>query len=209
MNAHTNKITGCDVSPDRKLFATVSLDLNLKVKPRKKKQFNSELHCFEVFIIYVAVLRCGQRRRAQKWPLSWIPPPWTVWTLTLRVSSWQWDAGMELFVCGTGLNRKTLRWGMTQKIHYYALYTKTYNLSSIQTLLGHQSSVRSLSFSPCSSMLCSGCLSGEVRLWSVTGAACVGSYHAHRGSTQSLNFLQGGNLLLSAGHDSVVRNMIW
>lgn len=36
MNAHSNKITGCDVSPDRKLFATVSLDLNLKVKPRKK-----------------------------------------------------------------------------------------------------------------------------------------------------------------------------
>ncbi|KTF73807.1 hypothetical protein cypCar_00044536 [Cyprinus carpio] len=75
------------------------------------------------------------------------------------------------------------------------------------TLLGHQSSVRSLSFSPCSSMLCSGCLSGEVRLWSVTAAACVGSYHAHRGSTQSLNFLQGGKLLLSAGHDSVVH--VW
>lgn len=81
-------------------------------------------------------------------------------------------------------------------------------LSLFQTLLGHQSSVRSLSFSPCSSILCSGCLSGEVRLWSVAAAACVGSYHAHRGSTQSLNFLQGGNLLLSAGHDSVVRTMV-
>ncbi|KAI2667743.1 Telomerase protein component 1 [Labeo rohita] len=75
------------------------------------------------------------------------------------------------------------------------------------TLLGHQSSVRSLSFSPCSSILCSGCLSGEVRLWSVPTGACVGSYHAHRGSAQSLNFLQGGNLLLSAGHDSVVH--VW
>ncbi len=40
----------------KKLFATVSLDLNLKVKPRINK-FKSELHCFEVFIIYVAVLR--------------------------------------------------------------------------------------------------------------------------------------------------------
>uniref|UniRef100_A0A8C2CT70 TEP-1 second beta-propeller domain-containing protein n=1 Tax=Cyprinus carpio TaxID=7962 RepID=A0A8C2CT70_CYPCA len=78
---------------------------------------------------------------------------------------------------------------------------------NVMTLLGHQSSVRSLSFSPCPSMLCSGCLSGEVRLWSVTAAACVGSYHAHRGCTQSLNFLQGGNLLLSAGHDSVVH--VW
>ncbi|RXN33639.1 telomerase component 1 [Labeo rohita] len=78
---------------------------------------------------------------------------------------------------------------------------------NITTLLGHQSSVRSLSFSPCSSILCSGCMSGEVRLWSVPTGACVGSYHAHRGSTQSLNFLQGGNLLLSAGHDSVVH--VW
>lgn len=77
-----------------------------------------------------------------------------------------------------------------------------------QTLLGHESSVRSLSFSPCSSMLCSGCLLGEVRLWSVSAATCLGSYHAHRGSTESLNFIQGGKLLLSAGYDHVVRNRI-
>ncbi|KAK2900722.1 hypothetical protein Q8A67_008837 [Cirrhinus molitorella] len=36
INAHTNKITGCDVSPDEKHFATVSLDLNLKVWSAQK-----------------------------------------------------------------------------------------------------------------------------------------------------------------------------
>jgi len=73
MNAHSNKITGCDVSPDRKLFATVSLDLNLKVKPRKnhlKSVIDVVLFYSNIFIIYLAVLRCGLRRRAQRWPLS-------------------------------------------------------------------------------------------------------------------------------------------
>lgn len=82
------------------------------------------------------------------------------------------------------------------------------SLSVSQTLLGHESSVRSLSFSPGSSLLCSGCLLGEVRLWSVSAATCLGSYHAHRGSTESLIFIQGGTLLLSAGYDRVVRNKI-
>ncbi|TRY98943.1 hypothetical protein DNTS_016997 [Danionella cerebrum] len=42
ITAHSNKITGCDASPDRKLFATVSLDLSLKVWSAKK---NSEVAC--------------------------------------------------------------------------------------------------------------------------------------------------------------------
>ncbi|XP_051989952.1 telomerase protein component 1 isoform X1 [Xyrauchen texanus] len=37
-NAHSNKITGCDVSPDKKHFATVSLDLNLKVWSSQKSK---------------------------------------------------------------------------------------------------------------------------------------------------------------------------
>ncbi|XP_039510590.1 telomerase protein component 1 [Pimephales promelas] len=157
MNAHSNKITGCDVSPDRKLFATVSLDLNLKVWSAQKStevaslMNPSPLNCVN-FDLEGQLLAVG------------------CWDGAVRL--WNW---------------------LEQK--------------NVTTLLGHQSSVRSLSFSPCSSILCSGCLSGEVRLWSVAAGACVGSYHAHRGSTQSLNFLQGGNLLLSAGHDSVVN--VW
>uniref|UniRef100_A0A8C2CVQ4 TROVE domain-containing protein n=1 Tax=Cyprinus carpio TaxID=7962 RepID=A0A8C2CVQ4_CYPCA len=146
MNAHSNKITGCDVSPDKKLFATVSLDSNLKKSKEVASLMNpSPLNCvnFDLESQLVAV-GC-------------------------------WDGGIRLW-----------NW-LDQK----------------------NSSVRSLSFSPCPSMLCSGCLSGEVRLWSVTAAACVGSYHAHRGCTQSLNFLQGGNLLLSAGHDNDFTIALW
>ncbi|XP_026060883.1 telomerase protein component 1-like isoform X3 [Carassius auratus] len=157
MNAHSNKITGCDVSPDKKLFATVSLDLNLKVwSVQKSTEVASLVN----------------------------PSPLNCVNFDLQgqlVAVGCWDGAVRLW-----------NW-LEQK--------------NVTTLLGHQSSVRSMCFSPCSSMLCSGCLSGEVRLWSVTGAACVGSYHAHRGSTQSLNFLQGGKLLLSAGHDSVVH--VW
>ncbi|XP_048050287.1 telomerase protein component 1-like isoform X2 [Megalobrama amblycephala] len=157
MNAHSNKITGCDVSPDKKLFATVSLDLNLKVWSVQK---SSEV----ASLINPSPLNCVN---------------FDLEGHLLAVGCW--DGAVRLW-----------NW-LEQK--------------NVMTLLGHQSSVRSLSFSPCSSILCSGCLSGEVRLWSVAAAACVGSYHAHRGSTQSLNFLQGGNLLLSAGHDSVVN--VW
>ncbi|XP_016136061.1 telomerase protein component 1-like [Sinocyclocheilus grahami] len=157
VNAHSSKITGCDVSPDRKLFATVSLDLNLKVWSAQKSTEVASLMN---------------------------PSPLNCVNFDLEgqlVAVGCWDGAVRLW-----------NW-LEQK--------------NVTTLLGHQSSVRSLSFSPCSSMLCSGCLSGEVRLWSVAAAACVGSYYAHHGSTQSLNFLQGGNLLLSAGHDSVVH--VW
>ncbi|RXN37538.1 telomerase component 1 [Labeo rohita] len=157
MNAHSNNITGCDVSPDRKLFATVSLDLNLKVWSAQKGTEVASLTN---------------------------PSPLNCVNFDLEgqlVAVGCWDGAVRLW-----------NW-LEQK--------------NVMTLLGHQSSVRSLSFSPCSSILCSGCLSGEVRLWSVPTGACVGSYHAHRGSAQSLNFLQGGNLLLSAGHDSVIH--VW
>uniref|UniRef100_A0A8C1DJR2 TROVE domain-containing protein n=1 Tax=Cyprinus carpio carpio TaxID=630221 RepID=A0A8C1DJR2_CYPCA len=157
VNAHSSRITGCDVSPDKKLFATVSLDLNLKVWSAQKSTEVASLMN---------------------------PSPLNCVNFDLEgqlVAVGCWDGAVRLW-----------NW-LEQK--------------NVTTLLGHQSSVRSLSFSPCSSMLCSGCLSGEVWLWSVTAAACVGSYHAHRGSTQSLNFLQGGKLLLSAGHDSVVH--VW
>ncbi|KAL1280682.1 hypothetical protein QQF64_015282 [Cirrhinus molitorella] len=157
MNAHSNKITGCDVSPDKKLFATVSLDFNLKVWSAQKSTEVASLMN---------------------------PSP-------LNCVNFDFEGQLVAVGCWDGAVRL---WNWLEK-------------KNVTTLLGHQSSVRSLSFSPCSSILCSGCLSGDVRLWSVPAGACVGSYHAHRGSTQSLNFLQGGNLLLSAGHDSVVH--VW
>nr|XP_055057550.1 telomerase protein component 1-like [Misgurnus anguillicaudatus] len=38
MSAHSNRITGCDVSPDRKHFVTVSIDLNVKVWSAQKSK---------------------------------------------------------------------------------------------------------------------------------------------------------------------------
>ncbi|KAM7411194.1 hypothetical protein PAMA_021262 [Pampus argenteus] len=76
------------------------------------------------------------------------------------------------------------------------------------SLSGHQRSVRSLSFSPSSSsssMLCSGSVSGEVRVWSVPTSTCVGCFQAHCGPTEVLTFLDKGNMLLSAGSDHTLQ----
>ncbi|MBN3316831.1 TEP1 protein, partial [Atractosteus spatula] len=72
-------------------------------------------------------------------------------------------------------------------------------------LSGHEVAVRSLSYSTSGGLLTSGCLSGEVRLWSVPAAASVGHYRAHQGSTEVLRFMENGRLLLTAGTDCLVR----
>uniref|UniRef100_UPI0037E81F20 telomerase protein component 1 n=1 Tax=Semicossyphus pulcher TaxID=241346 RepID=UPI0037E81F20 len=72
-------------------------------------------------------------------------------------------------------------------------------------LSGHQRSVRSLSFAPSSPMLCSGSVSGEVRVWSVPTSTCVGCFQAHSGPTEALAFLEEGSMLLSAGSDHVLQ----
>ncbi|XP_037131488.1 telomerase protein component 1 isoform X2 [Syngnathus acus] len=73
-------------------------------------------------------------------------------------------------------------------------------------LCGHNCSVRSLSFSPSSpTTLCSGSVSGEVRVWSVDASTCVGCFQAHVGATDSLAFLDQGRLLLSAGSDHMLQ----
>ncbi|XP_051943966.1 telomerase protein component 1 [Hippocampus zosterae] len=73
-------------------------------------------------------------------------------------------------------------------------------------LCGHSRSVRSLSFSPSSSsMLCSGSVSGEVRVWSVETSTCVGCFQAHAGAADTLAFLDQGRLLLTAGSDHMLQ----
>jgi len=54
-------------------------------------------------------------------------------------------------------------------------------------------------------MLCSGSVSGEVRVWSVPTSTCVGCFQAHCGATDALAFLEEGAKLLSAGSDHTVR----
>ncbi|XP_057712821.1 telomerase protein component 1 isoform X2 [Corythoichthys intestinalis] len=73
-------------------------------------------------------------------------------------------------------------------------------------LCGHSRSVRSLSFSPSSSStLCSGSVSGEVRIWSVEASTCVGCFQAHAGAADALAFLNQGRLLLTAGSDNMLQ----
>ncbi|XP_039999978.1 telomerase protein component 1 isoform X2 [Xiphias gladius] len=74
------------------------------------------------------------------------------------------------------------------------------------SLSGHQRSVRSLAFSSSSSStLCSGSISGEVRVWSVPASTCVGCFQAHCGATEVLAFLGEGAMLLSAGSDRMLQ----
>ncbi|XP_056246593.1 telomerase protein component 1 isoform X2 [Seriola aureovittata] len=73
-------------------------------------------------------------------------------------------------------------------------------------LCGHQRSVRSLSFSSSSSsMLCSGSISGEVRVWSVPTSTCLGCFQAHRGAAEVLAFLDEGAMLLTGGSDHMLQ----
>uniref|UniRef100_A0A3B3DZ64 Uncharacterized protein n=1 Tax=Oryzias melastigma TaxID=30732 RepID=A0A3B3DZ64_ORYME len=76
-----------------------------------------------------------------------------------------------------------------------------------QLLCGHQRSVHCLSFFPSSSMLCSGSVCGEVRVWSVPTSTCVGCFQAHCGAVEAFSFLEGGAKLLSAGADHTVRHL--
>ncbi|KAF5895483.1 telomerase protein component 1-like, partial [Clarias magur] len=157
LTAHSNRITGFDVSSDRKHFATVSLDFTLKV-------WSSRTGRQEASLEYPCPLNC----------VNFDPEGSLVavggWDGAVRV--WDW---------------------ITQE--------------NCMTLSGHQCSVRSVSFSPSSSLslLCSGALDGEMRLWSVPGASCVWRFYAHHSSTEALQFLCDGDSLLSAGHDGMVQ----
>ncbi|MCJ8740420.1 hypothetical protein PDJAM_G00058670 [Pangasius djambal] len=157
LTAHSNRITGCDVSSDRKQFATVSLDFTLKVWSSKKgKQ--------EASLVNPSPLNCVT-----------FDPEGSL------VAVGCWDGAVRV-------------WDWIKQ-------------ENCMTLSGHKCSVRSVSFSPSSSvsLLCSGALDGEMRLWSLPGSSCVWRSRAHCGSTEALHFLRDGESLLSAGYDGIVQ----
>ncbi|XP_034166297.2 telomerase protein component 1 isoform X2 [Pangasianodon hypophthalmus] len=157
LTAHSNRITGCDVSSDRKHFTTVSLDFTLKVwSSQKGKQ--------EASLVNPSPLNCVT-----------FDPEGSL------VAVGCWDGAVRV-------------WDWIKQ-------------ENCMTLSGHKCSVRSVSFSPSSSvsLLCSGALDGEMRLWSVPGSSCVWRSRAHRGSTEALHFLRDGESLLSAGYDGIVQ----
>ncbi|XP_053502261.1 telomerase protein component 1 isoform X2 [Ictalurus furcatus] len=157
LTAHSNRITGCDVSSDRKHFATVSLDFTLKV-------WSSQKGKEEASLLNPSPLNCVT-----------FDPEGSL------VAVGCWDGAVRV-------------WDWIKQ-------------ENCMTLSGHQCSVRSVSFSPSSSfsLLCSGALDGEMRLWSVPSSSCVWRSRAHYGSTEALHFLCDGESLLSAGHDGMVQ----
>ncbi|KAK7944994.1 hypothetical protein WMY93_000722 [Mugilogobius chulae] len=50
-----------------------------------------------------------------------------------------------------------------------------------------------------------GSVSGEVRVWSVSSASCLGCFQAHTGSTEVLTFIDNGRRLLTAGADHMLQ----
>ncbi|KAM9469250.1 telomerase protein component 1-like isoform 2-T2 [Clarias gariepinus] len=157
LTAHSNRITGFDVSSDRKHLSTVSLDFTLKV-------WSS---------------RTGKQEASLENPCP------------LNCVNFDPEGSLVAVGCWDGAVRV---WDWIKQ-------------ENCMTLSGHQCSVRSVSFSPSSSLslLCSGALDREMRLWSVPGASCVWRLHAHHSSTEALHFLGDGDSLLSAGHDGMVQ----
>ncbi|XP_066536272.1 uncharacterized protein tep1 isoform X2 [Hoplias malabaricus] len=156
LDAHSRRITGCDVSLDREFFATVSLDFKLKVWRCQELQQVASLvqpstpNCvaFDPEGVLVAV-GCWDG----------------------RVGVWDWKKGQKQM-----------------------------------SLIGHHSSVQCVLFCPSSSsLLCSGSVDGELRLWSASSVACVWHHGAHCGSVEALSFLPDGETLLSAGRDRKVQ----
>lgn len=70
IEAHSNRITGCDVSADRKHLATVSLDSNVKVRLESKSFYNDNvlMLCKNSFItgtlVNGMIRRCGHLQKA-------------------------------------------------------------------------------------------------------------------------------------------------
>ncbi|KAM7379694.1 hypothetical protein PAMP_005228 [Pampus punctatissimus] len=126
-----------------------------------------------------------------------------------RLASTSFDGRIEMWDIGNGC-RTALINGHTSVITASDITADRKHLATVsldfmlKSLIGHQRSVRSLSFSPSSSMLCSGSVSGEVRVWSVPTSTCVGCFQAHCGATEALTFLDEGSMLLSAGADHML-----
>ncbi|CAJ1072834.1 telomerase protein component 1-like [Xyrichtys novacula] len=158
IDAHTNTITGSDITADKKNLATVSLDFMLKVWSSAKGNEVAAFHSSS--------------------PLNCVT----------------FDPDGHLLAAGCW-DGNVIVWNWLQN-------------KTVTNLSGHQRSVRSLSFAPSSSssssMLCSGSVSGEVRVWSVPTSTCVGCFQAHSGATETLTFVDEGSMLLSAGSDHML-----
>ncbi|XP_049322801.1 telomerase protein component 1 [Astyanax mexicanus] len=158
LNAHSNRITGCDVSSDKKHFATVSLDSNLKVwSSQKGKQVVSlltpcPLNCV-TFDPEGGMLAVGcWDRTVRVW--NWIKQErWT--TLSghqSSVRSVSFSPSSSL-LCSGSLDGEVLLWSSS-------------GLACVGRYQAHRGSTEALSFLPGGETLLSAGHDGMVQLWS-------------------------------------------
>jgi WD40 repeat-containing protein SMU1 len=75
-----------------------------------------------------------------------------------------------------------------------------------QQMMMHENTILSLSFSPDSEMLASGCSGGSIKIWRIkTGVLLIQYPQAHHGPVQSLSFGMNGTQVYSGSTDGTAR----
>lgn len=77
----------------------------------------------------------------------------------------------------------------------------------IQTLRGHERSVRALAFSPDGRRVVSGTTNGDLILWDVETGAQIRSFNGHNRTIQDIDFSPDGAAFVSASGDGTIR--VW
>ncbi|XP_076828071.1 telomerase protein component 1 isoform X2 [Brachyhypopomus gauderio] len=157
LNAHSKEITGCDVSSDRKHFATVSLDFNLKVWSSQKHkevaclQNPSPLNC-------VTFERQGKLLAVGCWDATVRVWDWLRKEIHMTLSGHQGSVRSIAFspsplLCSGCLAGEVRLWALT-------------GATCVGSYLGHCGSTEALCFLPDGDVLLSGGRDGTVQVWS-------------------------------------------
>ncbi|MHA2203393.1 MAG: hypothetical protein ACW991_06865, partial [Candidatus Hodarchaeales archaeon] len=76
---------------------------------------------------------------------------------------------------------------------------------AVQSLIGHETYVLSVAFSPNGTILASGSVRGTIRLWNINTGKKLPLSHIHVGGVLSVAFSPDGKILASGGADGIIR----